>query len=133
MGVELELQGDRLVAYLSGEIDHHHAAGMREAIDEKAAQVRPQELVLDFHDVTFMDSAGIGLILGRYRWMRQLGGMVRITHVSPQMEQILLLSGIHCLVQIEGQPECINEGASGQNMSRNIFSDSAKEVGYYEK
>lgn len=139
MSVVMQLQGDRLLAALSGEIDHHHAEQLRELIDSEAARIRPQELVLDFSQVTFMDSSGIGLILGRYRWMQDLGGMVRITHISPRMEQILVLSGIHQLVQVECEKEektaepSINPSYGDYPADREIFSDSSKEVRYDAK
>lgn len=144
MGVELQLHGDKLTALLSGEIDHHNGAKLREAIDAKVSQVEPSELVLDFSRVTFMDSSGIGLILGRYRWMQNLGGGVRVTHISPRMEQILVLSGIHKLVQVESEREptstdqnlsenSINSRETVHTESRDIFSDSSKEVKYHAK
>ena len=139
MSVVMQLQGDRLLASLSGEIDHHHAERLRELIDSEAARVRPQELVLDFSQVTFMDSSGIGLILGRYRWIQELGGMVRITHISPQMEQILVLSGIHQLVQVECEKEekksenGIKTACAAHTACREIYSDSSKEVRYDAK
>lgn len=133
MNVVMQLQGDRLVAALSGEIDHHQTEQLRELIDSEAARIRPQELVLDFSQVTFMDSAGIGLILGRYRWMQELGGMVRITHISRQMEQILVLSGIHQLVQVECEKEEENREPESAPADREIFSDSSKEVRYDAK
>ena len=138
MGVELQLQGDKLTAKLSGDIDHHTGGKLREAIDDKAAQVRPRELVLDFAGVTFMDSSGIGLILGRYRWMQNLGGTVRVVHIAERMEQILLLSGINKLVRVESsksaaEKEKMSEQGNkpvgtGHPEPREIFSDSSKEV-----
>lgn len=136
MGIAFQLQGDKLFVSLSGEIDHHYAAKLREAIDGEATRIRPQELVLDFSNVTFMDSSGIGLILGRYRWMQNLGGMVRITHISPRMEQLLVLSGIHRLVQVETEKEeeeNIDGAFAGNLADREIFSDSAKEARYDAK
>ena len=141
MGVELQMQGDKLTALLSGDIDHHRAAKLREAIDAKAAQVRPRELVMDFDRVTFMDSSGIGLILGRYRWMQDLGGTVRISHISRRMEEILTLSGINKLVRVE-PPEAVepeenlsdhgnSTDPNGHTDTRDIFSDSSKEVKYH--
>ena len=65
--VKLEEKENGLTAYLSGDIDHHTAGEIRELIDSKAEQVRPQTLNLDFKDVTFMDSSGIGLVMGRYK------------------------------------------------------------------
>ena len=65
--VRLILQDDVLTAVLSGEIDHHTAQGMREEIDFTVNQSKPKKLILSFEHVGFMDSAGIGLIIGRYK------------------------------------------------------------------
>ena len=127
MSVALRLDGDRLTAFLSGEIDHHTGRILRDAIDQKVEQMRPVELILDFKDVTFMDSSGIGLILGRYRWMQELGGSVRIVHIAPSLEQLLVLSGIHKLVQVESQREPAVSDA------RDIFSDTGKALRFQGK
>ena len=75
--VRLILQDDVLTAVLSGEIDHHTAQGMREEIDFTVNQSKPKKLILSFEHVGFMDSAGIGLIIGRYKLMESLGGELR--------------------------------------------------------
>ncbi len=100
-GVRLILQDEVLTATLSGEIDHHTAQHMRREIDFTIEQSRPQKLVLSFEQVEFMDSAGIGLIIGRYKLMESLGGELVVSHLSPKMEQIVSLSGIGKLAKIE--------------------------------
>ena len=67
MSVRTETNGKILTAYLDGEIDHHSAKNMRETIDAAIAELMPEMLVLDFKDVSFMDSSGIGLVMGRYK------------------------------------------------------------------
>ena len=78
--LETEAEENCLTAYLSGEIDHHAAKGLREAIDSRAAAQKPEKLLLNFREVTFMDSSGIGLVMGRYRLMQELGGELRISN-----------------------------------------------------
>ena len=97
--VRLILQDDVLTAVLSGEIDHHTAQGMREEIDFTVNQSKPKKLILEH--VGFMDSAGIGLIIGRYKLMESLGGELVVSHLSPKMEQIVSLSGVGKLAKIE--------------------------------
>ena len=72
MAVELQTQEKTLIAILSGEIDHHCAQPMRAEIDAKIDDLQPSVLVLDFAGVTFMDSSGIGLIMGRHRTMEAI-------------------------------------------------------------
>ncbi len=84
-----------LYAYLKGEIDHDSAQRLRRDIDAALAGAKPQCLVLDFGHVTFMDSSGLGLILGRQRRMQAIGGQLRVQHPPEQVAKIL------ALVQIE--------------------------------
>ena len=74
MAVEIQIRENVVVACLSGEIDHHSAVGLRETIDQSVIQAKPEELILDFSLVTFMDSSGIGLVMGRFRLMQETGG-----------------------------------------------------------
>ena len=101
MGIRFGFDEDKLTAVLVGEIDHHTAARLREEIDRKVGQMKPKELKLDFSQITFMDSSGIGLMMGRYRLMESLHGCLSIWNLSPQMERIVSLSGISRLVNIQ--------------------------------
>ena len=94
MAVQIESAGDSVTAYLSGEIDHHSVKSMREAIDQAAQQNVPRVLILDFDGVTFMDSSGVGLIMGRYRLMEELGGALRVTRIPDGLRRVMELSGL---------------------------------------
>jgi stage II sporulation protein AA (anti-sigma F factor antagonist) len=87
-------------AYLTGEIDHHRAKGIREEIDLAIYENTPKELILDFEDVSFMDSSGIGLVLGRYKLMREVGGKVCIEKTPPHIAKVFKLSGLDKLPNI---------------------------------
>ncbi len=71
---------DLLYAYLAGEIDHDAAQNLRIQLDDALLARTPKTLVLDLGGVGFMDSSGVGLILGRQRCARSLGGTLRIQH-----------------------------------------------------
>ena len=98
MSVRTETNGKILTAYLDGEIDHHSAKNMREAIDAAIAELMPEMLVLDFKDVSFMDSSGIGLILGRQRIMESFGGGVAVKNPSPSVRRIIQVAGLSRLI-----------------------------------
>lgn len=100
MGVRLILKEGELTAVLSGEIDHHSAREIRETIDDAASKVKPKLLTLDFSDIQFMDSSGIGLIMGRCKLMQVWGGAVRIVNLPPKIEKIVSLSGINQLCTV---------------------------------
>ncbi len=104
MPVTLQSQNTTLVAALSGELDHHSIRSIREEIDTAISTQLPACLALDFHDVTFMDSSGIGLILGRCKLMGGLGGTTAILNPPPHIKRIMRLSGIDRLAQIKNIP-----------------------------
>ncbi len=101
MSVQLSYRDGVLMARLSGEIDHHAAREMREAIDDTAQKVKPACLRLDFSQVPFMDSSGIGLILGRVRLLQYWRGRVVLCGLSAQLGRMVELAGIGSLAVIE--------------------------------
>lgn len=101
MSVRLILKNGTLTAMLSGEIDHHSARELRQNIDETAERTRPKRLILDFSQVQFMDSSGIGLIMGRYKLMQLLGGKLTISNLPPKIEKVVSLAGLDRLAKFE--------------------------------
>lgn len=95
--VELTYENGGLTARLYGEIDHHIAPQIRGEIDAKCESLRPAKLTLDFGAVSFMDSSGIGLIMGRYRCISLLGGRLEVVNIPPTLKKIFTLSGIGSL------------------------------------
>ncbi len=89
--------GDTLTVALRGELDHHTAGAIREKIDTAVLSRRCRRLVLDFSGLTFMDSSGIGLIMGRYRLMGSLAGGLTVSGASPRLESIMRLAGLEKL------------------------------------
>ncbi len=92
--VTIHQEANTLIAQLSGEIDHHAAEQMRIKIDNRVNELCPKILVLDFALVSFMDSSGIGLILGRHKLVNAIGGMVVVQKVSSDIQKVLALAGI---------------------------------------
>ena len=100
MNCEFHTDADKLIAVLSGEIDHHQVAPVRESIDEKIEAQKPKELVLDFSNTEFMDSSGIGMILGRYKLLNSLGGFVYINNPTKQVMKIIEIAGINRIIPV---------------------------------
>ena len=86
--VTLKQDGKTLTALLSGEIDHHWAAILREKIDERAAAAAPAILILDFSAVTFMDSSG------RHKLISAMGGVVVVQKAPKDIKRMLSIAGI---------------------------------------
>ncbi len=98
--VKFREEGDSLFASLASEIDHHTAKGIREAIDEMLFKLSPDVLVLDFSEVKFMDSSGIGLIIGRAELAGEMGCELRLVGLSGTLLRIARLSGIEKIKNI---------------------------------
>lgn len=97
MGVKIISQDNVMIASLDGEIDHHTAKDIRENIDFEVNMRHPKLLILDFQKIQFMDSSGIGLIMGRYKIMKTLSGKLKVTNASAYMNKIIRLSGLGAL------------------------------------
>lgn len=89
-----------LIASITCDIDHHMAKPMREKIDRMLFEIKPQRLVLDFSAVTFMDTSGLGLIIGRGEKARALGVKMSVIGLSPTLMKLVKLSGIEKLDHI---------------------------------
>ena len=94
-----EKRGGKLVVYLEGELDHNTAAGMRAEIDNQLRDRSVMDLIIDMGGVTFMDSSGIGLVLGRYKLMSRRGGRVRLSRPWARVDRLMGLSGVYDLVE----------------------------------
>ena len=101
MPLRMQQEEQTMTVFLDGEIDHHAARELREEIDGALERARPAALVLDFRGVTFMDSSGIGLVMGRYRLMRQMDGTVTVANTSMHIRKVMRLAGLAKLAHIE--------------------------------
>jgi len=101
MSVKIESSNEVVTAYLGGELDHHTAKEIRESIDTEIQQNMPKLLILDFRDVTFMDSSGIGLVMGRYRQMSFSNGEMQVINTSPQIYKVMRIAGLDRLALIK--------------------------------
>ena len=98
MEVNFKMVGGAMIVQLCGELDHHHAAKVRETIDQAAASSSSKHLILDFSRVSFMDSSGIGVVLGRYKKIKAAGGVILIMSCSEQIRHILNMAGIFSII-----------------------------------
>ncbi len=94
----LEMRGSRLVVHLPEELDHHYTEEIREEIDEAVKNYPVDEVEFDFSKTAFMDSAGIGMLLGRHKIMKALNGQITVSHMNGQIRRILSMSGIRSVI-----------------------------------
>ena len=91
---------DKLYAFVRGEIDHHSAKLLRDGIDEKIFEIRPKSLYIDLSEVEFMDSSGLGLLMGRYKLMRVYGGKTYIQNPSHRVLKIIELAQMGRIIEV---------------------------------
>ena len=94
------LENGKLTIALTGEIDHHCAKAYIQIISSKIETYMPQVCVLDFHEVTFVDSSGIAVVINALRNMSQIEGKLLLSGISPQPMRVFRASGIDKLVEI---------------------------------
>ena len=94
MNVNFKEKDKLLILELTEEIDHHWSEKIRRQVDDEIERYIPKRVVFDFNNVTFMDSAGIGMVLGRYKMMKMLGGSLEMINVHPSIKKIFEMSGI---------------------------------------
>ena len=98
--VKCTMNRDTLLIEIEGDVDHHTAKYIRSEIDKAIFYYRPKTALLNVGNVDFMDSSGLGLILGRYTSVREVGGILKIVNPSKEIEKILALAGIERLIPI---------------------------------
>ena len=94
------LEEGRLTVALTGEIDHHSARAYIQSIAAKIEAYTPNVCILDFRDVSFVDSSGIAVVINAMRNMTQIEGKLLLTGISPQPMRVFRASGIDKLVEI---------------------------------
>ena len=109
MPVKIIATEQRVTAFLEGEIVHHTASVLRMEIDEAIRTYKPKVLKLDYGDVTFMDSSGVGLVMGRVRTMSPFGGRIIVSNLSPQIYKVMQLAGLEKIAKISKREDVCNE------------------------
>ncbi|MBE5922308.1 MAG: STAS domain-containing protein [Lachnospiraceae bacterium] len=99
MDTELFLVGNTLLVSFGEELDHHQAGKIKGRIDKTIFGNRVNDVVLDFANTKFMDSSGIGIVIGRYKLMKSVGGSVTIVHAQNQVDRIFELAGVYEYVE----------------------------------
>ncbi|WPC41305.1 anti-sigma F factor antagonist [Clostridium sp. JS66] len=99
MYLEFESKDDKLIVHMSGELDHHSAEEVRNKIDDRLDRDNIGKLVMDFSDVNFMDSSGIGVVIGRYKKLMAKKGNICITKADGSVKRVFELSGIFKIIK----------------------------------
>ncbi len=100
MNVNYDEEDKLLTFKITEEIDHHWSEKIRRQIDDEIERRIPKKVIFDFDKVSFMDSAGIGMLIGRYKVTKMLGGNIEMINVKTNIKKILEMSGIPKIIKI---------------------------------
>lgn len=99
--VDMEVKKNVLCVRLSGELDHHTTEELRNQVNEVVETQKIEHMVFNFQDLSFMDSSGLGVILGRYKQIRNIGGEMVVCSVSPPIKRLFDMSGLFKIIRLE--------------------------------
>lgn len=100
MNIKYDEKDKLLTLEITEEIDHCEVEKIRRKADYEIERYIPRKVIFDFNKVTFMDSAGIGMLLGRYKLTKMLGGTLEAINVNESVRKIFNMSGIHKIIKI---------------------------------
>lgn len=99
MSLECKIVNRNLIVQLKCELDHHNAQYIREKIDKLIERHNIKNIIFDFSEMDFMDSSGIGVIMGRYKILSHSGGLVAVVNIKPSIDRIFSLSGLYKIIK----------------------------------
>ena len=105
--MKYQVQENCLTIFVPSELDHHHAQDIRVYADRLIEEHQIKCVIFDFADTNFMDSSGIGVIMGRYKLISLVGGRIWAIHVNERMRRILTMSGVTRMIQIYEEEQTV--------------------------
>jgi stage II sporulation protein AA (anti-sigma F factor antagonist) len=105
LNIDLEVKNDVLCIRLEGELDHHTAEDLRNLATNAIEKYEIRHILLNLEHLSFMDSSGLGVILGRYKQIKQLHGEMVVCAISPAIERLFDLSGLFKIMRLEPTEE----------------------------
>jgi stage II sporulation protein AA (anti-sigma F factor antagonist) len=94
-----ELKKGCLIIHIRDELDHHRAVELRREADKRLDKENAKNIIFDFEGVPFMDSSGIGMVMGRYKKVIFTGGRAFVTGVGPGVDRIFRISGLYKIIE----------------------------------
>lgn len=101
MQIIFQTRDNTLIVKILGELDHHGAEQIREKIDAKIKSANSKNLILDLSELKFMDSSGIGIIIGRYKLVTSIGGKLYLVSASKSIDRIIKMCGIEKIITVK--------------------------------
>ncbi|MGB7605073.1 MAG: anti-sigma F factor antagonist [Lutisporaceae bacterium] len=100
MNVGFDFTNNKLIIRIDGDIDHHTCEEIRNKVDQEINRRNPKSIIFDMKNVNFMDSSGIGVIIGRYKLIMTSGGITTMINVKPQIKRVYDICGLKKIIPI---------------------------------
>lgn len=97
--MKYRIENEEMIVFLDSELDHHNANITKEKIDSVVMEGKVKVIGFDFSNTNFMDSSGIGIIMGRYKLLEAIGGRVYVTNINKNIERIFMISGLYKIIE----------------------------------
>ncbi|MBA4537296.1 anti-sigma F factor antagonist [Bacillus aquiflavi] len=101
LNIDMEVRHDVLCVRLSGELDHHSAEKLRDEATKAIEKYEIRHIVLNLEQLSFMDSSGLGVILGRYKQIKQMHGEMVVCAISPAVKRLFEMSGLFKIIRLD--------------------------------
>lgn len=105
LSIDMEIKHEVLCIRLSGELDHHSADELREKAANTIEKNKIRHIILNLEQLSFMDSSGLGVILGRYKQIKQVHGEMVVCAISPAIQRLFEMSGLFKIIRLEPTEE----------------------------
>ncbi|MDP4092497.1 MAG: anti-sigma F factor antagonist [Bacillota bacterium] len=112
MQIKVAVKRTNLIVDIAGELDHHYVESVKRKVDSEMINSSVKNIIFDFSNVNFMDSSGIGVIMGRYKMIQKLNGTAVIVNPNSQIRRILEMSGILKIIPVYDNMENAIESLS---------------------
>ncbi|MDE5782230.1 MAG: anti-sigma F factor antagonist [Lachnospiraceae bacterium] len=97
--MQVKVKGNALIIIVNGDLDHHNAEIIKEIADNSIMENKIRNVIFDFKNSNFMDSSGIGVMMGRYKLIANAGGRACAVNLNPTINRIFQISGLHKVIE----------------------------------
>lgn len=97
--MQAKVKGNTLIMIITGDVDHHSSESIKQIADKRIMENNIRNIIFDFSRSTFMDSSGIGVMIGRYKLVNMAGGRIAAVNTNPTIDRIFVISGLNKIIE----------------------------------
>lgn len=97
--MQAKVKGNTLIMIITGDVDHHSSESIKQIADKRIMENNIRNIIFDFSRSTFMDSSGIGVMIGRYKLVNMAGGRIAAVNINPTIDRIFVISGLNKIIE----------------------------------